>query len=56
MYYSTREFLNYLEVVLAHYDALPVLIDFVSRRASDGDPEAMETLLKWDTARNNKLS
>jgi hypothetical protein len=40
-----------LNVLLAHYDALPILIDYIKRKVQV-DIEAQKTLDRWDKERN----
>ena len=46
------EILEEVSNALAHYSALPILINYIKKKAHEGDAEARETLDKWDKIRN----
>ena len=41
-------------VLIKHYEALPILIDYVKDQAMSGDDEAKKTLVLWDKRRNKE--
>jgi hypothetical protein len=49
-YYSLED----LDTIIAHYEAIPILIDYISHKASEGDSVAKETLFRWDKARDGQ--
>jgi len=34
-----------------YYDCIPILIEYIKQKASEGDDEAIATLKQWDSAR-----
>lgn len=41
-----------VRIMESHYNALPILIGYVSKKASEGDEEAVYVLKQWDKERN----